>query len=110
VLEPTSASAGSAGSCVNSPPTPQGFSRRSGWTCARRPWKYSKTCMNEPNPHEVPEFDTIQRILDGYFLRGWKAGMTAAGESADALANSPAAVKYEVGPAIRKARDERNQL
>jgi len=55
-----------------------------------------------PIQQSVKEIDAI--ATDSYWI-GWKQGMTDAGDICDALIDKPESVKYEFGPAIRKARD-----
>ena len=54
---------------------------------------------------EFTDFPSPSAAIKDVYMRGWKQGMTDAGEICDALVDEPDSVKYEFGPAIRKARD-----
>ena len=57
------------------------------------------------------ETERVKLVRDT-LLAGWKQGMTDAGEICDALVSNALVnvTKYELGPAIRRARDARDDL
>jgi len=66
------------------------------------PWEAVNVYRSEDGDlyYLIPE-----KLYQSVKLGLWKQGMTDAGEICDALVDKPDSVKYQFGPAIRKARD-----